>query len=58
MLLSTQLEMEKMKVEQEKKKTIFVQESAREKVLDLVCPIILDVRNLNKCWKMGDNFDF
>uniref|UniRef100_A0A2D4Q1E3 TATA element modulatory factor 1 TATA binding domain-containing protein n=1 Tax=Micrurus surinamensis TaxID=129470 RepID=A0A2D4Q1E3_MICSU len=31
MLLSTQLEMEKMKVEQEKKKTIFVQESAREK---------------------------
>lgn len=42
MLLSTQLEMEKMKVEQEKKKTIFVQESAREKVFDLVCPIILD----------------
>ncbi|XP_060127007.1 TATA element modulatory factor [Zootoca vivipara] len=30
-LLATQLEMEKMKVEQEKKKAIFVQETAREK---------------------------
>lgn len=36
MLLATQLEMEKMKVEQEKKKAIFVQET-REKVLDCVC---------------------
>uniref|UniRef100_A0A8C0G7X5 TATA element modulatory factor 1 n=1 Tax=Chelonoidis abingdonii TaxID=106734 RepID=A0A8C0G7X5_CHEAB len=32
-LLATQLEMEKMKVEQEKKKAIFVQETAKEKVL-------------------------
>ncbi|XP_075794675.1 TATA element modulatory factor isoform X2 [Pelodiscus sinensis] len=31
MLLTTQLEMEKMKVEQEKKKAIFVQETAKEK---------------------------
>ncbi|XP_053147105.1 TATA element modulatory factor isoform X1 [Hemicordylus capensis] len=31
MLLATQLEMEKMKVEQEKKKAIFVQETVREK---------------------------
>ncbi|XP_044880031.1 TATA element modulatory factor isoform X4 [Mauremys mutica] len=31
MLLATQLEMEKMKVEQEKKKAIFVQETAKEK---------------------------
>ncbi|XP_061474652.1 TATA element modulatory factor [Rhineura floridana] len=31
MLLAAQLEMEKMKVEQEKKKAIFVQETAREK---------------------------
>ncbi|KAL7986199.1 hypothetical protein Chor_011365 [Crotalus horridus] len=38
MLLSTQLEMEKMKVEQEKKKTIFVQESAREKERKLYIP--------------------
>lgn len=53
MLLSTQLEMEKMKVEQEKKKTIFVQESAREKVLDLACPIILDVKIINKCWELS-----
>uniref|UniRef100_A0A803SZV4 TATA element modulatory factor 1 n=1 Tax=Anolis carolinensis TaxID=28377 RepID=A0A803SZV4_ANOCA len=34
MLLATQLEMEKIKVEQEKKKAVFVQETAREKVLD------------------------
>ncbi|XP_042705903.2 TATA element modulatory factor isoform X1 [Chrysemys picta bellii] len=32
-LLATQLEMEKMKVEQEKKKAIFVQETAKEKLL-------------------------
>uniref|UniRef100_A0A8B9PXY8 TATA element modulatory factor 1 n=1 Tax=Apteryx owenii TaxID=8824 RepID=A0A8B9PXY8_APTOW len=32
MLLATQLEMEKMKVEQERKKAIFVQEAAKEKV--------------------------
>uniref|UniRef100_A0A803SZY9 TATA element modulatory factor 1 n=1 Tax=Anolis carolinensis TaxID=28377 RepID=A0A803SZY9_ANOCA len=36
MLLATQLEMEKIKVEQEKKKAVFVQETAREKVLDRV----------------------
>lgn len=32
MLLATQLEMEKMKVEQERKKAILVQEAAKEKV--------------------------
>nr|XP_048713332.1 TATA element modulatory factor isoform X3 [Caretta caretta] len=32
-LLATQLEMEKMKVEQEKKRVIFVQETAKEKLL-------------------------
>lgn len=31
-LLATQLEMEKMKVEQERKKAILVQEAAKEKV--------------------------
>lgn len=34
-LLATQLEMEKMKVEQERKKAIFVQEAAKEKVPNL-----------------------
>lgn len=35
-LLSSQLEMEKMKVEQERKKAIFTQETIKEKVLNFV----------------------
>lgn len=35
-LLNSQLEMEKMKVEQERKKAIFTQEAVKEKVLNFV----------------------
>lgn len=35
-LLCSQLEMEKMKVEQERKKAIFTQEAVKEKVLNCV----------------------
>lgn len=35
-LLNSQLEMEKMKVEQERKKAIFTQEAIKEKVLNFV----------------------
>lgn len=37
-LLNSQLEIEKMKVEQERKKAIFTQEAVKEKVLNFILP--------------------